>query len=230
MFTELPLIPHTTLLLIRHGQTNWNVQNFEQGGLTDTPLNEKGVAQAEMLAEKIVEIHSDIVSKIYSSDLIRAYGTAKKTADAFESAGIFNPVIVTNKDLREFSWGVLEGNKIPESKKQEYREYSEKLKNDFPSRKERWNHPLVPEKGVESLNQLLERARRALTEICQEHAGKKVAVFTHKKFINALITDAEDMNTDPDTELPNCAVVHFLFDNGNAERPLKYIKTENLLV
>lgn len=95
--------------------------------------------------------------------------------------------------------------------------------------KDRWDHPLLPEEGVESLNHLLERSKRAITEISQEHMGEKVAIFTHNTFIRTLIIDAQNMDTDRIDKIPNCAVVHFLFDHKNTEHPLKYIKTENLL-
>lgn len=217
---------YTDLILIRHGETDWNARNIQQG-LTDYPLNPNGIVQAEKIANNILISHSDIASKIYTSDLKRAYATAKKTAEVFESAGIFIQKIVTKKDLRPFNWGDLSGTLLSDNKRQEYSEYSKKLKNDFPSRKERWNHPFVPEEGVESLNHLLERTKRAVLEICQEHPGEKVVVFVHNRVITTLIIEAENMNTDQIEKIPNCAGVHFRFDHTNPGHFLKYVKTEN---
>src|ERR1044071_3382976 len=71
----------TILILIRHGQTDWNAENRVQGQ-ANSPLNELGRLQAKELSEKLVFEHSDI-SAVYSSDLDRAYDTAKETADRF---------------------------------------------------------------------------------------------------------------------------------------------------
>ena len=218
----------TDILLIRHGETDWNLENKAQGTI-DIPLNPNGLAQAEKLARNMLRFHSDIACTIYSSNLVRAYDTAQKTVETFKSAGIQINAIVTKKDLREFEWGALEGKKISDKAKQYYHEYSEKLQVDYPSRKQRWNHPAVPEEGVECLNRLVERTKRALGEICRTHPGEKIAVFAHGKLINTLIIDAEDRNTDQLGTLPNCAVVHFRYNPENPDNPLRFLKVENLM-
>lgn len=57
------------IYVVRHGETNWNVQGLLQGH-TDIPLNEQGVKQAHELKEKLKEIS---FGKILSSDLSRAH-------------------------------------------------------------------------------------------------------------------------------------------------------------
>jgi broad specificity phosphatase PhoE len=68
--------PGTTLLLIRHGETQWNLDNRVQGHL-DVPLTEKGVAQAQLLAGWLA---SEPLAAVYSSDLCRASKTAEIVA------------------------------------------------------------------------------------------------------------------------------------------------------
>jgi len=63
----------TRFCLIRHGQTNWNIEGRYQGQ-SDAPLNETGRAHARDLGEKI---QNNSFSAIYSSDLSRARETAE---------------------------------------------------------------------------------------------------------------------------------------------------------
>ncbi len=89
----------TTLLLVRHGETDWNAEGRLQGH-TDRPLNDYGRRQARELAERLA---GDGVTAIYSSDLSRARETAQIVG---ERLGL--PVEV-DPDLREKDWGNWEG-------------------------------------------------------------------------------------------------------------------------
>lgn len=89
----------TTLLLVRHGETDWNAQRRWQGN-ADVPLNERGREQARRLADSFVE---DGVDAIYASDLARARETAEILA-----ARLGLPVVV-DPDLREIDVGSREG-------------------------------------------------------------------------------------------------------------------------
>jgi uncharacterized phosphatase len=89
----------TTILLARHGETDWNLNRRVQGH-SDTPLNDTGRAQARALGEELAEERIDAV---YSSDLIRAHETARAVA---ESRGLGVTAI---RDLRERHFGTWEG-------------------------------------------------------------------------------------------------------------------------
>jgi 2,3-bisphosphoglycerate-dependent phosphoglycerate mutase len=89
----------TTLLLVRHGETDWNAKGRLQGH-TDRPLNKRGRRQAQALAEELAEQE---ISAVYSSDLARARQTAEILA-----ARLGLPVVV-QPDLREKNWGTWEG-------------------------------------------------------------------------------------------------------------------------
>ena len=65
------------IYLTRHGETVWNVRNWVQGK-TDIPLNEVGLRQAEHLAEKMANVHLDVV---YTSQLQRSLETGKMVAE-----------------------------------------------------------------------------------------------------------------------------------------------------
>jgi broad specificity phosphatase PhoE len=89
----------TTLLLVRHGETDWNAEGRLQGH-TDRPLNEHGRRQAKDLAERLAGEGADA---IYTSDLVRAKETAEIVG---ERLGL---TVVVDPDLREKDWGTWEG-------------------------------------------------------------------------------------------------------------------------
>src|SRR3954451_7890805 len=89
----------TTLLLVRHGETDWNAEGRLQGH-TDRPLSDYGRSQAQQVAE---ELGGEELEAIYSSDLARARETAEIVG---ERLGL---PIVLDPDLREKDWGTWEG-------------------------------------------------------------------------------------------------------------------------
>jgi broad specificity phosphatase PhoE len=88
-----------TLLLIRHGETVWNQEGRVQGH-GNSPLNERGRAQARALAERLCDMPIDA---LYSSDLGRAIETIEPYAR------MCHLPVVTNSALREKNFGDWEG-------------------------------------------------------------------------------------------------------------------------
>jgi broad specificity phosphatase PhoE len=89
----------TTLLLVRHGETDWNAEGRLQGH-TDTPLNDYGRRQAGALAE---ELDGERFDAVYSSDLARARETAEIRGARLGLGVVLEP------GLREKNWGTWEG-------------------------------------------------------------------------------------------------------------------------
>ena len=87
------------LVLIRHGQTEWNKSGRYQGQ-SDVKLSEEGLAQARCLAEHFPVAHLDAV---YASDLSRAMMTAEIVAEKF------NLEVRPEPAFRELSFGDWEG-------------------------------------------------------------------------------------------------------------------------
>jgi len=89
----------TMLLLVRHGETDWNAAGRLQGH-TDRPLNDYGRRQARELAEQLAD---DGVQAVYASDLSRARETAEIVG------GRLGLRVELDPDLREKDWGNWEG-------------------------------------------------------------------------------------------------------------------------
>jgi broad specificity phosphatase PhoE len=89
----------TTLLLVRHGETDWNAEGRLQGH-TDRPLSDYGRRQAQQLAG---EREDEELEAIYSSDLARARETAEIVGERLGLPVVLDP------DLREKDWGTWEG-------------------------------------------------------------------------------------------------------------------------
>ena len=88
------------VMLIRHGETDWNKANKVQGGNTDLPLNENGIVQAEKTAERL---KNEKIDEIYASPMKRALQTA-------EIIGKYHKIkIKSDKRLWERYYGDLEG-------------------------------------------------------------------------------------------------------------------------
>ncbi len=92
------------VLIFRHGETDWNVQERFQGHM-DIPLNDQGRNQARELAPKLTHLQ---LEAILASDLSRAYETGKIVADALQIP------IFQDADLREAHLGEAQGLTRPE--------------------------------------------------------------------------------------------------------------------
>jgi probable phosphoglycerate mutase len=89
----------TALLLVRHGETDWNADGRLQGQ-TDRPLTDYGRRQARELAEQLAD---EGLEAIYASDLARARETAEIVGERLGLPVELDP------DLREKDWGTWEG-------------------------------------------------------------------------------------------------------------------------
>src|SRR5512142_1067190 len=96
----------TSLWLVRHGQTDWNLEGRYQGQ-SDVPLNATGLSQAAVFAASLDGQRFDA---LYSSDLARAYQTAEVIAN---KVGL---PVQTDPRLREINQGEWQGRTLTEIK------------------------------------------------------------------------------------------------------------------
>ncbi len=206
----------TQLLLIRHGETDWNREGRSQGH-TDVLLSQTGLAQAKLLAFQLKKKHPEI-SAIYSSDLARAAGTAQ------ESAELLVLPICLRTTLRERKEGVVEG-ALHSEIQERYAEKRKALDELYPQQEERWNHTAV--EGAETNNQLLARVKNEVLAIGQKHPGEKVAIFMHGGPMKVLIMKMTGY-AEKSIFLDNCSTAIFEYDPDQPEQPLLFVGIQKL--
>jgi 2,3-bisphosphoglycerate-dependent phosphoglycerate mutase len=153
----------TTILLARHGETDWNSERRWQGH-ADQPLNEVGRAQARELARTLADRSIDVV---YSSDLARAHETALIVAARLEL-----PVEV-DAGLREVDVGDWSG-----------RVHTE-IEGLDPEGYRRWQAGGKGWNGGESYEEMGERVVAAVLRLAERHPGQTLLVVTHGGSIRA---------------------------------------------
>ncbi len=99
------------IFLIRHGQTDYNLNGIVQGSGVNAPLNENGRRQAELFYQAY---HSCGIQKVYTSALIRTH----ESVQGFIDAGIDWEIL---SELNEISWGKHEGKMITPEEDAYYR-------------------------------------------------------------------------------------------------------------
>jgi len=165
---------YSTLYLVRHGETDWNVKGLVQGH-SDIPLNDKGRWQAKELSKKLSHVK---FAAGFSSDLVRA----KETAEIIALKHKIN--IITLKTLRERAFGRLEG----KNWKNNYEDAKE-LEKLWPKLGELTQEEIKKHRleGLETNDVLMGRFIQALREIAIAYVGKNVLVVTHGGVMRAFL-------------------------------------------
>ena len=149
----------TDILLVRHGQTDWNLDRRIQGQ-SDIQLNSAGLAQAESFASGLTDQHYDL---LISSDLQRAVQTARIIA-----ARLSLPVHCDQR-LREVDHGDWEGMLISDVLQQFGKEYTA-FRNEP-------EHSRAP--GGETLNEAFERVTSVIEENAIQFPAGRILVVSH---------------------------------------------------
>jgi broad specificity phosphatase PhoE len=154
----------TTILLARHGESDWN-RSQQWQGFADRPLTDLGRRQAVELAHRLADTELDAV---YSSDLRRARETAETVARA---KGLR---VEATPDLREVDVGSWEGLTRAEAETR------------FPDRFALWLQGQEGWADGETYEQMSERVVRAIHRIAKTHDGQRVLVVAHGGSIRAV--------------------------------------------
>lgn len=157
----------TKLILIRHGETNWNLQKRYSSDV-DIDLNKKGIEQAKRLRQKLTK---EKIHKVYSSDNKRTLNFAKVAFRGFP--------IEKSPKLREINFGIFEGMNHAEIMKKYPEIYNNWLNNPFDT--------VIP--GSESLNNFRKRIIKIFKEIIFHNRNKISAIVTHAGPIRIIVSD-----------------------------------------
>jgi 2,3-bisphosphoglycerate-dependent phosphoglycerate mutase len=151
----------TEIVLIRHGETQWNALGRYQGH-TDIALNDTGRAQAQATARAIAHLHkTQPFTGLYASDLQRALQTAQPLAQ------VLGLPVQTDARLRERHFGALEGLT------------REQIAQQHPEHAARLLEPHHTPPGGESQAQFFTRVEQVLHGIAAKHRGQTVAAVCH---------------------------------------------------
>jgi broad specificity phosphatase PhoE len=157
------------LILVRHGETDWNRTGRCQG-ISDVVLNDNGRKQALELG---LCLKGEKISAVYSSDLARAMSTAEEIA---RHHGL---TVEIDSDLREMDQGDFEGLLFTEIRER----YSD-IMSEWRDNPETLRIP-----SGETLAEVRERALRAFEKLRGRHDGETVVAVSHNLTITTLLCE-----------------------------------------
>lgn len=176
------------ILVIRHGETDWNAQGRLQGTL-DTPLNSRGIQQASVAAHSLKDQEIQV---IYASPMLRARKTAEIISETIGAPLIFR------EELREKDFGDMQGLRVDEI---------DALYGDL-----LWEMRSVLDlapPGGESSTEVILRLKPVIEEI--KALKKRVLIVTHgavARVLYRLLVEPEDETFDQ-FKLDNCEILMF---------------------
>lgn len=186
-----------TFYVTRHGETQYNVEGLAQGWC-DSPLTEKGIAQAKALGQGLKDVEFALA---YSSTSKRALDTAGYILDGK------NIEIKQDERLKEMNFGSLE------------RKPSELLWHKDGVAGPAWDYYYENgwvEFGGEDFYQLGKRMKDSLHDIVKDSSlkGKNVMISTHGMSIIGLMYEIDPVKADTIGEIENCSITKIVYDNG----------------
>jgi probable phosphoglycerate mutase len=191
---RIPRPVSTRICIIRHGETDWNVEKRIQGH-TDIPLNAVGRAQA--LAMAFNAAHQQFHA-IYSSDLARAVETAQALAQREDEE------VKRLPQLRERHFGIFQGITADEAAALYPEAYAHYVARD----------PDYEFETGESLRRFAERVADAIDWLVRHHSGQTIAAVCHSGVLDVIYRRAtgRTLTTPRDFKIPNCGLNWFHID------------------
>lgn len=161
----------TTIYLVRHGETDWNMQGRWQGH-ADIPLNAVGREQSRRLAERFCA-QGPHLHALYSSDLQRAWETAAALA---EHVGIAARALPELREIDVGSWSGLTSTEVRASDPETY----ERIQSGED----------LARGGGERFLDLYARVTASIERLAVAHHGETIAVISHGGPVRAMLLHA----------------------------------------
>ena len=178
----------TELILVRHGETDWNRELRFQGHV-DVSLNAIGLEQARRVAQRL---GAETAHRLYVSDLLRAQQTARPVAQQLRLESMVEPA------LREQSFGVVDGMRVDDIKTQHPEAWAGWLRfhEDY----------CMP--GGETSRQFHARVMDAVNRMAAGHRGETLVVVTHGGVLDMIYRTARSLglNGPRQSEIPNAGI------------------------
>lgn len=186
----------TTILLARHGETDWNAVGRWQGH-TDRSLTERGRRQAAELADRLANV---VINAVYSSDLLRAVETAEPVA---KRLGLLLQTLPELREVDVGTWAGLTRDEVAER---------------FPEGFRRWSEWQTGWEDGETYDEMGERVVGAILRLAGEQEGGRILVVSHGGAIRALHAAAAGIDIAAYRQLrpvvQNARVTSILVENG----------------
>ena len=178
----------TELILLRHGETDWNRELRFQGHV-DVGLNAIGLEQARRLARRLA---GEPAHRLYASDLLRAQQTAHPVAQQLGLASVTDPA------LREQSFGSVDGMRVEDIKVQHPQAWAGWLLFQ-----EDYGMP-----GGETTRQFHARVMDAVNRIVAAHRGETMVIVTHGGVLDMIYRTARSLGLSGprQSDIPNAGL------------------------
>ncbi len=207
----------TELILIRHGETDWNRELRFQGHV-DVPLNEIGQEQARRVGLRLA---GEAVQHLVCSDLLRTRQTAQPlVAQLVTQLGpLFSLDAALDADLREQNFGVVDGLRVPDVKQQHPQAWSQWVQ---------FGADYAFTDG-ETVRQFHARVMGAVQRLAAAYAGQTVVVVTHGGVLDMIYRTARalPLSGPRQSEIPNAGLNRVRVQAGLVEI-LRWADTQHL--
>ncbi|RYF44086.1 MAG: histidine phosphatase family protein [Comamonadaceae bacterium] len=189
----------TELILIRHGETEWNRELRFQGHV-DVGLNATGLEQARRLA---LRLSGEPAHRVYSSDLMRARQTADPVGQTLGLAALTDPA------LREQNFGEVDGMRVDDIKAQHPQAWEGWLRFE-----EDYCMPLG-----ETTRQFHGRVMDAVHRLVASHPNETLVIVTHGGVLDMIYRTARSLglNGPRQSEIPNAGLNRVRMRDGTID-------------
>lgn len=186
----------TRVIIVRHGQSNYNAKKMIQGRCDESVLTEKGIADARLVGKALNAVKID---GFYCSPLQRA----KQTAEIIHRSLDTPPVLQPTQDLMEVDlplWEKMRKDEVQVKYEQEYRAWKEQP--------EQFKMVLTNDNEHYPVLALYDQAKKFWQSLITQYQGKTVLIVAHNGINRCLIMSAVGITPDRyhSIQQSNCCV------------------------